>query len=191
MKALILVDLQNDFMPGGALAVSNGNQVVPIANRLIISDSFDVIVLTQDWHPPRHSNFASVGGLWPDHCIWGLPGAEFHKNLLPGKADMILRKGTNKDVDSYSGFYDNASKSIGLAGYLHDRAVTDTYIMGLATDYCVKFTALDSIKCGFNTHLIIDGCRAVANEDAAVDEMKAAGIILTQSDKLISSKLNG
>lgn len=204
MKALVLVDLQNDFCPGGALAVNEGDKVVPVGNRLITSGNFDITILTQDWHPPTHKSFRSnndvpddeiVGELggkpqvwWPNHCVWSTKGAEFHKNLLPGRANLILRKGMDSEVDSYSGFFDNDGKSVGLAGYLKGRGVTDVYIMGLATDYCVKFTALDSVKCGFNTYLITDGCRAVniseGDGEAAISEMKSAGVTLIKSDKL-------
>lgn len=207
MKALILVDLQNDFMPGGALAVKEGNLVVPVGNRLITSGNFDITVLTQDWHPPGHGSFASVSGKeigtlgelngtpqiwWPDHCVWSTKGADFHKNLLPGRTNLIIRKGMDKEVDSYSGFFDNDGSSVGLGGYLKDRAVTKTYIMGLALDYCVKFTALDSAKLGFETHLVIDGCRAVnINEgdgDKAVTEMTQAGVKIAKSDPLVKRK---
>lgn len=203
MKALVVVDLQSDFCPRGAMAVNEGDQVVPVANRLITSGNFDITVLTADWHPPGHGSFASASGeppytlgelggkpqvWWPDHCVWSTPGAEFHKNLLPGRANLILRKGMDKNVDSYSGFFDNDGKSVGLAGYLKDRNVTDVYIMGLATDYCVKFTALDSVQCGFNTHLITDGCRAVniakGDGEAAIAAMEAVGITFVHSDKL-------
>ena len=198
MKALILVDLQNDFMPKGALAVKDGAEVVPVANRLSSSMKFDIIVATQDWHPAGHSSFKSTGkdGVWPDHCVWNTKGSEFHKNLLTGRFNLILRKGMDKSVDSYSGFYDNNGAGTGLASYLSERMkkaiendVAEVYIMGLATDYCVKFTALDCVKAGFNrTFLIEDGCRAVnANDgdgDKAIEEMKGAGIVFVHSDTL-------
>lgn len=203
MKALILVDIQQDFCAGGALAVKDGDQVVPVANRLTTSDNFDVIVLSQDWHPQSHKSFASnnsgtkvgdlgeLGGkpqvMWPDHCVWNTPGSEFHKNLLTGRASLILRKGMNREVDSYSAFYDNDGTPVGLKGYLKDRDVTEVYIMGLATDYCIKFTVLDSVKCGFETYLIKDGCRAVniSSDDGAdaIKEMKNAGAKVVHSDK--------
>ena len=204
MKALLLVDLQKDFMPGGALAVSEGDEVVPVANRLSSSLNFDIMVITQDWHPPGHKSFASnndgaeVGQLgelggkpqvwWPDHCVWNTPGSELHGNLLTGRANLIIRKGMDKEVDSYSGFFDNDGSPVGLGDYLKERGVTDVYIMGLATDYCVKFTALDCAELGFNTHLVEDGCRAVnINPDDganAIKEMKEAGIKVVHSDTL-------
>jgi len=203
MKALILVDLQNDFMPGGALAVNEGDQVVPVANRLTTSLKFGLVVVTQDWHPPGHFSFAStnakevgtVGELggkpqvwWPDHCVWNTPGSELHKNLLTGRANLIIRKGMDKAVDSYSGFFDNDGSPVGLGSYLKERSAREVYIMGLATDYCVKFTALDCVKLGFDTYLIEDGCRAVNinpdDGDKAIEEMKAAGIKVVHSDTL-------
>lgn len=201
MKALIIVDLQNDFMPGGALAVKGGNEVVPVANRLSSSCKFDLIVLTQDWHPSGHKSFASSSGepvgtmgelngkpqiWWPDHCVWGTPGAEFHKNLMTGRANLIIRKGMDRKVDSYSAFYDNDGSSVGLGGYLRDRNVGEVYVCGLATDYCVKFTALDAVKLGFNTRLFEDGCRPVNvnpnDGNKAIEEMKTAGIEILHSD---------
>lgn len=210
MKTLLLIDLQNDFMLRGALAVKDGDQVVPIANRLITSDNFNLIVLTQDFHPPAHKSFASnnpgtkVGGIgelngkpqvwWSDHCVRNTSGADFHKNLLTERANLILRKGMNENVDSYSGFYDNDGNSVGLGSYLSERGAEEVYIMGLATDYCVKFTALDCAKLGFDTYLIEDGCRAVnINLDDgtnAIVEMKAAGIKVVHSNTYTSSGAN-
>ena len=204
MKALILVDIQNDFCPGGALAVNHGNEVVAVANRLSKSGAFNYIVLTQDWHPQEHRSFASnndgakVGTLgelnglpqvwWPDHCVWNTPGSELHKNLLTGRANLIIRKGMDKAVDSYSGFFDNDGSPVGLGSYLKERSAREVYIMGLATDYCIKFTALDCVKLGFDTYLIEDGCRAVNinpdDGDKAIEEMKAAGIKVVHSDTL-------
>ena len=164
MRALIVVDLQYDFMPGGALAVNQGNAVVSVANRVM--PKFDLVVATQDWHPANHGSFASqhpgkqagefidLNGLqqilWPDHCVQGTHGGEFHKDLDMLLIDKIFPKGTDPGIDSYSGFYDNAHRqATGLGDYLREKGVTEIYIMGLATDYCVKFTALDAIQLGF------------------------------------------
>ncbi|MBN2216180.1 MAG: bifunctional nicotinamidase/pyrazinamidase [Pirellulales bacterium] len=202
MKALVLVDLQNDFMPGGALSVAEGDRVVPVANRLM--PWFDVVVATQDVHPPDHLSFASqhpgrspgdvvqIEGLaqtlWPDHCIRGTRGAEFVDGLDAGRIDRVFEKGTQHAVDSYSGFFDNARRrSTGLAEYLRGRGVADVFVMGLATDYCVKFTALDAVEQGFSTHLILDGCRGVeltqGDVQRAIDDMRNAGICIVQSDE--------
>ncbi len=198
-RALIIVDVQNDFCKGGALAVPDGDAVVPVVNRLLATTKFPLAVATQDYHPAGHKSFASrhegkpvydiidLNGLqqvlWPDHCQWGTSGADFHKNLLTGKLAAIFRKGRDTEVDSYSGFFDNGRRnSTGLSGYLKELGVTDVYVLGLATDYCVKFTALDAVSLGFKTHLIVDGCRAVniqpTDGDKAVAEMKEKGVIL-------------
>lgn len=185
--ALVVVDLQNDFMPDGALPVQDGDEVVPVANRLITSCNFNFVVLTQDWHPASHKSFASnnkgaevgmVGQLnglsqiwWPDHCVWNTPGAELHKNLLTGRANLILRKGMDPGVDSYSAFKDNNGTLVGLGGYLKDRDVKEVYVCGLALDYCVKYTAIDSVGYGFNTFLIRDGCRSVNTNSSHIDKM--------------------
>jgi len=195
MNALILVDIQNDFLPGGALGVPCGDEVIPAANELI--ESADIVVATQDWHPRDHGSFAgnhegsspgdlvSLAGLeqrlWPDHCIQGTPGAEFASGLNTDAIEAIFRKGTSRDIDSYSGFFDNGHrKSTGLAGYLCEREVTGVTICGLATDYCVKFTALDSIAAGFETTLVPAACRGVdltpGDVDRAIAAMEAAGV---------------
>lgn len=194
-SALIVVDIQNDFLPGGALAVSAGHEVIPVANR--IAGDFDLVVATQDWHPADHQSFASqhpgkkpgdlidlVGlrqVLWPDHCVQGTPGAEFSETLDTERFAKVFQKGADPRIDSYSGFQDNGHRrSTGLAEYLRESAVTDTYIVGLATDYCVKFTALDSIRGGFATHVVVEGCRAVemlpGDESRALEEMRDAGV---------------
>lgn len=204
MKALLLIDLQNDFTtPDGALSVKDGHQVVPVANRLITSGNFDIIVLSQDWHPPTHKSFATnnpgtkvgdlgeLGGkpqvMWESHCVWNTPGSEFHKNLLTGRANLILRKGMNPEVDSYSAFFDNNGSSVGLSGYLRERGVTEVYISGLALDYCIMFTTLDCAKLGFDTFLFEDGCRAVninlGDGEKAIEKMKNAGVKILHSDK--------
>ncbi len=194
MDALILVDLQNDFLPGGALAVPRGDEVIPIANRLV--GHFGFVVATRDWHPPDHSSFASqhpghavgdvieVGGvaqvLWPDHCVQGTKGAEFAAALNDAAISEIVTKGTSRDIDSYSGFFDNNQRqATGLLDILQRSGITRVHVMGLATDYCVKFTALDALKLGFETNLVLEGCRGVdltpGDSDRAVDEMRAAG----------------
>jgi nicotinamidase/pyrazinamidase len=201
MRALILVDIQNDFMPGGSLAVPDGDAVVPVANR--VKPRFDQVVATQDWHPPDHGSFASnnpgakpgdlgtLAGLpqvfWPDHCVQGSHGAQFHAALdLHGVT--IFRKGTDPAIDSYSGFFDNGHrKATGLGDFLEGRGVTEVFVLGLATDYCVKFTALDAVELGFRTTLVEDGCRGVnlAPDDSAraIEEMKRAGVRVVGSDE--------
>lgn len=201
-KALILVDLQNDFMPGGSLAVAQADEVIPIANK--VQQHFNVVVATQDWHPPDHASFADnhqgrfpgeciqLAGLsqilWPVHCVQNTKGAEFVKEL---KRDHIkvFRKGCDATIDSYSGFFDNGhKKATGLAAFLKELRITDVYIMGVATDYCVKYTALDACQLKFNTYLIEDGCRAANSkpEDGrlAISAMKTAGVKIIQSHEL-------
>ncbi|MGZ6125047.1 MAG: bifunctional nicotinamidase/pyrazinamidase [Myxococcales bacterium] len=203
MRALILVDIQNDFLPGGALAVPRGDEVVPVANRL--QPRFELVVATQDWHPPRHGSFASrypgrrpgdsaeLAGLpqvlWPDHCVQGSPGAAFAKGLEMNRVETIFRKGTDPGIDSYSGFFDNGHrKSTGLGDSLKGRGADEVYLLGLATDYCVKFSALDALQLGFRTFLVEDGSRGVelrpGDVARAVDEMRAAGVRIVRSGEL-------
>jgi nicotinamidase/pyrazinamidase len=200
MRALLLIDLQNDFMPGGALPVARGDEAVSVANAIM--GRFDVVVATQDWHPGGHASFASshlgcspgdeteVGGvmqrLWPDHCVQQSPGASFHSALDVAGIMAVVRKGTENDIDSYSGFFDNGHlKSTGLAVYLASRGVTGVWIAGVATDYCVKYTALDALGLALPTAVVIDGCRGVevnpGDVDAAVAEMRAAGCEIVTS----------
>ena len=200
MDALILVDVQNDFVPGGNLAVSKGDQVVPVANRLM--PCFGLVVATKDWHPADHLSFASqhpgrkIGEvidleglsqvLWPDHCVQGTAGAEFVGGLDVEAIDRVFEKGTNRAVDSYSGFFDNGRRqATGLADFLRQRKVARVFVMGLATDYCVKFTAFDAVELGFSTHLILDGCRGIdlnpGDVDRAVAEMRGTGVRVTDS----------
>lgn len=197
MKALILVDIQNDFCPGGALEVADGDAVVPVANRVRREQAYDLVVATQDWHPPDHGSFAvnhpgkqpgeviDLNGLpqilWPAHCVQGSPGAEFHPDLEVSTVDRVFRKGTDPAIDSYSGFYDNGHrKSTGMAEWLREQGVEEVYLLGLATDYCVKFTALDAVAEGFRTHLIPEGCRGVelnaGDVAAALAEMREKGV---------------
>ena len=207
--ALIVVDVQNDFCEGGALEVKNGNDVIPVINSLVASRKFDLIIATQDWHPGEHKSFASnhksksvyeiikLNGidqvLWPDHCIQRTKGARFHNHLYLGKKFKVFKKGTNPEIDSYSGFYDNDHKSsTGLTDYLIKNEVSDVFVTGLATDYCVKFTALDSIKEGFKTFVIKDAVRGVnVNRDdsnIAFNDLKKAGVKLVYSKKYIKKK---
>ncbi|WBA42434.1 bifunctional nicotinamidase/pyrazinamidase [Hymenobacter canadensis] len=179
MKALLLIDIQNDFVPGGALAVPGGDAVIPLANAL--QPRFELVVATQDWHPAGHGSFASshpgrqpfeqtdLHGLpqtlWPDHCVQGTPGADFHPALNQHRIEAIFRKGTNPDLDSYSGFFDNGHrKSTGLADYLRGRGVTQVYLAGLAADYCVYFSAKDALQEGFEVFFIEEATRAISVE---------------------------
>ena len=204
-RALILVDIQNDFVPGGALAVAEGDKVVPVANR--IQSAFDLIVATQDWHPANHGSFASqhpgtkpgdvidLNGiaqvLWPDHCVQRSRGAEFHPGLETRRIAAVFQKGVDPEIDSYSGFFDNGHRrGTGLAEYIRSRNVTDVYIAGLATDYCVKFTALDARSLGLNVFIVEDACRGVnlnpGDSAAAIDQMQAAGVHAITSDDLVA-----
>lgn len=195
MKALILVDIQNDFLPGGALAVPGGDQIVSLANDLM--EEFDIVVATQDWHPPDHGSFAAnhpgkevfesieLSGLrqtlWPVHCVRDTSGAEFAPGLEVGRITRVFQKGTRPEVDSYSGFHDNGHRhSTGMAEWLREQGVTHVTVCGLATDYCVKFTALDAIREGFQVTLARAASRGVdlmaGDVDRAVEEMRGAGI---------------
>ena len=199
MKALIIVDIQNDFCPGGALPVENGDKVVPVANEYM--EKFDLVVATQDWHPADHGSFAAnhpwrkpgqvidLHGLpqvlWPIHCVQESFGAEFVEGLNVDGIDKVFQKGTDPDIDSYSGFYDNGHrKSTGLSDFLKEKGVEEVFILGLATDYCVKFTALDAIRLGYRTNVILEGCRGVNLHEGAVDkaieEMKQQGVNIIQ-----------
>lgn len=203
-EALILVDLQYDFMPGGALPIAEGHKVVPVANR--IQRHFGLVVATQDWHPANHGSFASqhpgkkpgdvidLNGLpqvlWPDHCVQGSRGAEFHDDLDRSRIAEVFQKGVDPQIDSYSGFYDNAHRrSTGLTEYLRSEGVTDVTIAGLATDYCVKYSVLDALHFGFKATVVEDGCRGVNLEPgdsaAALDEMRAAGAQVIRSTALV------
>lgn len=202
-RALILVDIQYDFLPGGALAVAEGDQVIPVANQLI--PQFETIVATQDWHPKDHLSFASqhpgheVGDvvevegldqiLWPDHCVQGSHGAAFAKELNTDAVAKVFQKGTIRQYDSYSGFFDNGHRhATGMGKWLKDSGVQQVVIAGLATDYCVKFTALDARELDFETLLITDGCRGVelhhGDIERALKDMQEAGVVLTTSQDL-------
>ena len=194
MHALLVIDVQNDFCPGGALAVAGGDEIVDGINALMTD--FDAVVLTQDWHPAGHSSFASSHQaepfsltdmpygpqvLWPDHCVQGTDGAAFHNDLRTD-ADLIIRKGYNPDIDSYSAFFENDKTTpTGLDGYLKTRGVTAVTLVGLATDYCVAYSALDAAKLGFDVTVRLDLCRAIDMDGslaAALDQMRAAGVSL-------------
>lgn len=196
MRALIIVDVQYDFVTGGKLEVPNGEQVIPLVNNL--SEHFDLVVATQDWHPANHKSFASnhpdkkpfdiikLNGLeqvlWPDHCVQGSRGAEFHEQLDMNRIEGIFRKGMDPEIDSYSGFYDNGrKKSTGLSGYLKERQVEAVYVCGLAGDYCVFFTARDALKNGFQTFVIEDATRPIDKdgfENARKDIVTLGGVIV-------------
>lgn len=192
MKALIIVDIQNDFCSGGTLAVPGGDEIVPIINGM--QGQFDLIVATQDWHPQNHASFASnhrdkkqfdtimLDGLeqvlWPDHCVQGSRGAEFHAALDLKRVEAIFRKGMDPRIDSYSGFFDNGHrKSTGLGGYLKERNVDEVYVAGLAGDYCVYYTVRDSIQMGLRTFLVEDATRSISTEgfQEAVAEINSSG----------------
>jgi nicotinamidase/pyrazinamidase len=194
-KALIVIDVQNDFCPGGALAVPTGDAIVPGINALI--SAFDTVVLTQDWHPAGHSSFVTShdGGepfgmiemtygpqvLWPDHCIQGTQGAAFHGDLRVD-GDLIIRKGFRAEIDSYSAFFENDKATpTGLEGYLRSRGITDLTLVGLATDFCVHFSAVDAARLGFDVRVRLDLCRAIDMDGSlavAEQAMRAAGVHL-------------
>lgn len=204
MRALVLVDLQYDFMPGGALAVKEGEQTVPVANRLM--PCFELVVATQDWHPENHGSFVTqhpgnkVGELvdlngieqivWPVHCVQDSAGASLHRDLDASRIDRAFFKGIDPGIDSYSAFFDNGHlRATGLGDYLKEQGVDALYLMGLATDYCVKYSALDAKKLGFDTYVIEDGCRGVelnaGDVQAALLEMKNAGVTIVDSASLL------
>ena len=203
MNALIIVDLQNDFLPGGALPVPHGDEVIPLANEL--QRRFELVVATQDWHPPDHGSFAAnhpgkkpgdrvmLDGteqiLWPVHCVQNTHGAEFAAEFDTSRVAHVFHKGIDPMIDSYSTFFDNAHRrETGLADYLKKRAINEIYLMGLALDYCVKYSALDARQLGLSTRVILDGCRGIELEAGdigrALDEMKRAGAVLLKSTDL-------
>jgi nicotinamidase/pyrazinamidase len=191
---LLVIDVQNDFCPGGSLAVVEGDDVVPVVNRL--SGRFQHVVLTQDWHPRGHSSFATSHSgrapfesvdmsygpqtLWPDHCVQDTPGADFHRELLTGRAELIIRKGFRADIDSYSAFYENDRRTpTGLAGYLRERGLRRIFMAGLATDYCVYYSAIDARRHDFDVVVVESGCRAIdlaGSLAAAWSGMNEAGV---------------
>ena len=185
-NALIVVDVQNDFCEGGSLAVSGAQEIIPVIQSLMKDIlTFDLIIATQDFHPANHSSFKSNSpdGIWPDHCIQNTPGANFHPKINEAAFDAVFPKGQNPEVDSYSGFFDNDHKSsTGLGEYLKDQGVSRVFVVGLALDYCVKATALDAKKLGFDTSVILRATKAVnINPDdaqKAVNQLKAAGVVI-------------
>lgn len=202
MKALLLIDIQNDFLPGGALSVPEGDAILPLVNQL--QEQFGLVVATQDWHPQNHKSFASqhmgrqvfdkvqLQGLeqvlWPDHCVQGTAGADFSEKLRMHKVEAIFRKGMNPEIDSYSGFYDNGHlKSTALADYLRGKGVTDIYLAGLAADYCVYFSAKDALQEGFKAYIIEDATRAISPEgfEKAKADIEAGGGEIVQSSSLL------
>lgn len=204
MKALLIVDVQNDFCPGGALEVPGGDAIIPVINKL--SATFDAVIQTQDWHPAGHSSFASTHEgrepfetvemsygsqvLWPDHCVQGSEGATFHTDLQTSRSQMIIRKGFRKDIDSYSAFFENDdATSTGLAGYLRERTIDTLYVVGLATDFCVKWSVLDGIKEGFDLYVVEDAVKGIDIEgsvEQAWSEMMEAGAEKISSENLHS-----
>jgi nicotinamidase/pyrazinamidase len=203
MNALLVVDIQNDFLPGGALAVPDGDKVIPIANRLV--ERFDLVLATQDWHPANHGSFAAnhpnrspgeiidlngtIQVLWPVHCVQGSPGASFSPQLRRDRFAKVFRKGIDPGIDSYSSFFDNARKrATGLSDYLQERNVNELFICGLATDYCVKYSVLDSTSLGIRTSVILDACRGVNlkpdDSASAIAEMRKAGAFILNSAEL-------
>ena len=207
MNALILVDIQNDFVPGGTLAVPQGDEIVPLVNQL--QTCFELIVATQDWHPPDHGSFAAnhpgknvhdvidlhglPQDLWPVHCVQDTPGAAFVPGLDTGRMAHVFRKGTDPAIDSYSGFFDNGHrKATGLGDYLRAQGVDSAYFCGIATDYCVKFTALDARQLGFKAVLVEDATRGVnvkpGDVERAVTEMRGAGVRVTTSAEVLRAE---
>ena len=203
MNALIIVDLQNDFLPGGALPVPHGDEIIALANKL--QRKFELVLATKDWHPPDHGSFAAnhpgkkpgdrimLDGieqiLWPVHCVQNTYGAEFAPAFDTSRIAQVFHKGVERNIDSYSTFFDNAHRrETGLADYLKKRSVKNIYLMGLALDYCVKYSVLDARHLGLNTHVIVDGCRGIELErgdiDRALDEMIQAGATILKSADL-------
>jgi nicotinamidase/pyrazinamidase len=199
---LLVIDIQNDFCPGGALAVVEGADIVPVANRL--SERFPHVVMTQDWHPPGHQSFASAHParkpfetitlaygpqtLWPDHCVQATPGAAFHPGLRLPRAELVIRKGFRPAIDSYSAFFENDRRTpTGLAGYLRERGLERLFLVGLATDFCVHYSAIDARRLGFAVVLVEDGCRAIDLDGSLASALRAmaeAGVERTTSAAL-------
>ncbi|MEG2795887.1 MAG: bifunctional nicotinamidase/pyrazinamidase [Pseudomonas sp.] len=200
--ALLVIDVQNDFIPGGQLPVPEGDHIVPLINRL--ARQFKQVVIAQDWHPAGHASFASSHPghqpydvielpygeqtLWPEHCVQATPGAELHPELDLPHAQLIIRKGCNPDIDSYSAFLEaDRRTTTGLSGYLKERGIDTVYMVGLALDFCVMYSALDARAAGFNAFVVLDACRAIdmnGSLAAAIDRMQGAGVGLIQSTEL-------
>ncbi|OLS59659.1 bifunctional nicotinamidase/pyrazinamidase [Pseudomonas putida] len=204
-RALLVIDIQNDFTPGGALAVPQGDAIVPLVNR--IAEGFRNVVMSQDWHPAGHISFASSHPgekpfdvielpygpqvMWPDHCIQGSHGAEFHPQVDIPHTQLIVRKGGNPLVDSYSAFFEADRKTTtGLAGALREKGITSVYVVGLALDFCVTWTALDARREGFTTYVVLDACRAIDSNgslELAMAELEQAGVIFIESRQLLGN----
>lgn len=204
MTALLLVDIQNDFLPGGALAVKDGDKILPTVNRLA-KQKFDLVVASQDWHPQDHGSFAQTHGkkvgekvildeieqiLWPTHCVQNSKGAEFSHDLDQSAIDHVIHKGTNPLIDSYSTFFDNEhKKDTGLHDYLQEHNIKTLYLAGLTTDYCVKYSALDALKLGYDVYVIKDACKAVNlspnDEKKALEEIEQAGAKIIETQDLL------
>ena len=202
-SALLVIDVQNDFIPGGQLPVPEGDRIVPLVNDL--ARQFKQVIIAQDWHPPGHASFASSHPgrkpydviqlpygeqtLWPEHCVRATPGAEFHPELDLPHAQLIIRKGCNPDIDSYSAFLEaDRTTTTGLAGYLKERGIDTVYMVGLALDFCVMFSALDARAAGFNAFVVMDACRAIDLDGslaAAIERMQVAGVGLIESTELL------
>jgi len=201
VKALIIVDVQNDFMPGGALGVPEGNDILPVINDLL-KKSFDFIIATKDWHPKEHGSFALNHNkkpgehvilcgkdqvLWPTHCVQGTKGSEFAHGFDTRKVHKVFYKGTDREVDSYSAFFDNAHlRATGLGDFLIENEIDEVYIAGLATDYCVKYTVLDALKLGFKTYIVADGCKGINLNPDDVD--KAIKLMQSKGAEVVSSE---
>ncbi len=203
MDALLIIDVQNDFCPGGALEVPNGDQVVPVINKL--AGHFDHVIQTQDWHPEGHSSFASSHEgkgpfetiempygeqmLWPDHCVQSTGGSDFHPDLITNPTQLIIRKGFRKEIDSYSAFYENDMETpTGLTGYLNERRIDSLFACGLATDFCVKWSVIDGLKEGFKVTVIEDAVRGIdidGSVDKAWNEMEEAGAERISSEQIL------
>jgi nicotinamidase/pyrazinamidase len=207
MKALLIVDVQNDFLPGGALQVKGGDRILPVLKRLMKEGNFDFIVACQDCHPKNHSSFAVVHGkkpgdhilldglqqiLWPSHCVQGTDGAKFSNQIDVSRIDRVFFKGADPKVDSYSAFFDNARRhQTGLKDFLESKGVKDLYMAGLATDYCVKYSAMDALSLGLNVFVVVDGCKGVdlmpGDTERAIKEIERAGAKVITSSQLLDN----
>lgn len=206
MRALVVVDIQNDFLPGGALAVPGGDEVVPVIDRLL--PCFHLVVATQDWHPADHGSFATSHPgkrpgdhvdlygidqiLWPPHCVPGTWGAEFAPGLDTSRFERIFHKGVDRTVDSYSAFFDNARRrSTGLAEFLEERGVDEVFVAGLATDYCVRASAAHALELGLRTNVVVDACRGIelapGDVQRTLDDLQHAGAHLVRSEAICPS----
>lgn len=189
MRALLIVDMQNDFMPGGELPTPEGDAIIPLINQLM--DAFPLVVASKDWHPPNHASFMGSGGQWPAHCVQGTGGAEFAEGLEAKQIDAVFHKGTDALTDSYSAFFDGGKKrETGLADYLRQKGVDALTIVGVATDYCVLHSALDARSRGFDVTVITDGVKAIClkegDDERALEEMRGKGIHLKSAQEALA-----